>query len=201
MKSGIEFATPLPLGLSKVSESSLTVAAAIIQQADILTNLDRRDAFLTFAGFKPVSTVDVNPERHLGDGLYTYSPGQLQSLRDIFGRLQMHQVVDPNDYCNSWDTLQVSISRSGALLGALRNARQAKDDYSIGRLYGYPETAVRAYVDQTMLSWDEQVRYCDIFYSGIPEFYVGFRLSREHYRDEIFEVNRWYQLLAQYGFF
>lgn len=196
MKSGIEF---VGLGPSEVGGSSLAAAAEIIRQADILTNEGKQYAFLTVAGLKPVSTVDVSPERDLGDGLYTYSPRQLQTLRDVFGRLQMHQDIDPNGYCNYWDTLRVSISRSEALLDTLRNARKTRDDYSIGRLYGYPETAVRAYADRIMLSWDEQDRYWDIFGSGDPEFCIGFRLSREHYVNEIFEVNRWYLLLAQHG--
>lgn len=190
MKSGIEFVTSPALGLSEVSGSLLTTAAAIIKQADILTDPNKQYAFLTFAGVKPVSTVHVRSGGHR----------QLQSLRDIFGRLQMHLDVDPNDYCSSRHTSEVLISRSRALLDALHSSRQARDNYSIGRLFGYPETAVRAYVDRTILSWDEQNRYQAIFGLGYPEFCIGFRLSREHYRDEIFEVNRWYQLLAQHGF-
>lgn len=197
MKSGIEFAN---LGLSEVGGSPLAAAAEIIRQADILTDQGKQYVFLTVAGLKPVSTVDVSPERDLGGGLYTYSPSQLQTLRDICGRLQMHQRVNPDDCCVYWDNLQVSISRSRVLLDALYNARQARDDYSIGRLYGYPETAARAYADRIMLSWDELDRYWDIFGPGDPEFCIGFRLSRKHYIDEIFEVNRWYQLLDQHGF-
>lgn len=201
MKSGIEFITSPALDLSEVSGSSLTDAAEIIRQADILTDSGKQYAFLTFAGVKPVSSIHVRPERYLADGLYAYSFRQLRSLGNVSRRLQMYQGVDPNDYCNSWSTLEVSISRSEALLDVLGRATKTRDNYLIGRLYGYPETAVRAYVDQTMLSWDEQERYWDIFGVGDSEFCIGFRLSREHYMDEIFEVNRWCQLLAQYGFF
>ena len=73
------------------------------------------------------------------------------------------------------------------------------DTETVGRLFGFPETAVRAYTvgSQALLPLDEQ----DHVEQGanIPEAGAGFRLSRDHWQAELAVVKQWYAILNAYG--
>lgn len=68
---------------------------------------------------------------------------------------------------------------------------------NIGRLLGYPETAVEAYTTGRELAFEEQDRLMGD--AGLPDLMPQFRLSRNHAHDELEVLKGWQQAIVAYG--
>lgn len=73
--------------------------------------------------------------------------------------------------------------------------RQAKGAMAVGRLFGYPETAVQAFEagGEALLSLAEQEQLERE--AGLPDGFTHFCLSREHAVEELAVVKGWYTVL------
>jgi hypothetical protein len=81
----------------------------------------------------------------------------------------------------------------------VNNMVKARDVATVGRLFGYPETAVRALEqgEEALLPLAEQHRVEAT--AGLPTSGAGFSYSRDHWREELAVAQRWYAVLHAYG--
>jgi hypothetical protein len=83
----------------------------------------------------------------------------------------------------------------------LRKAYEEKDDKTLGELFGYPESAVRAYLETgeksfTLINVEElpeEVKSQD--FMAFAHF--GFKLSRENWREEIKTAKKWADVVRE----
>jgi hypothetical protein len=179
----------------------------LLRQAKLLTNsslfVDPSDdtkyqkqiIFLVLAGEKPVSAVSSGHwENNVGGrstvaddphavGNFLVSLGLAYELRPIDGH-----------------ATDVLISRDPDLLLQYRQAEATNDDATIGRLYGYPASAVDAFsIDPDNLLLDLDSQAMQVANLGLDPNLATFRLSRAHWAEELGTIRRWQTILSNAG--
>lgn len=82
------------------------------------------------------------------------------------------------------------ISRSQHDIEKIRQAVECKDDRMIGRLLGFPDTAVESYVSDTMLPVSEIPDYTDDITREEMSF-LNYRLSKGNWQDEVGRLSKY----------
>ena len=78
--------------------------------------------------------------------------------------------------------------------------REAEDDQAtIGRLFGYPETAIKAFAEGEDKLLPVEEADIHISEAGLSHSFVGFRLSKAYWREELAVVRQWQEILLAYG--
>lgn len=142
--------------------------------------------FLVLAGMKPVSEVyschwvDVpKGQEAVGDNL-----SEVRGFLDTLGLA--HYVFDSDG------TTMAVVARVPQLV---QDYVEAEQESRRGLLFGYPATAVQAFVAGDSLMETQQDQFLQA--EGLPN--SPFALSREHYRGEIALLHRWQDILRSYG--
>lgn len=149
----------------------------------------RRGILLVLAGEKPVATVTSGhwQETDTGRTRVADDPSEVAAFLDQLGLV--HQ-LRPDQYGTD-----ATIAQSAEVLEEYERAAQAGDHEAIGRLYGYPATAVDAFVHGDLLDAVEAEKL--IAEAGLTQ--PAFGLSAGHYREELEFLKRQQSILAQYG--
>lgn len=86
------------------------------------------------------------------------------------------------------------VSKNEDTLNELAEADPSKDHYRFGALMGYPESAIKAFLEGTCLSIEEERELL----SKYPEIvFNDFRLSRDNNKEELELVKRWNGLVEK----
>jgi hypothetical protein len=76
---------------------------------------------------------------------------------------------------------------------------QAADNaVAVGRLFGYPQTAIDAFASGTLMSFEDQDALMESH--SLPFFMPQFRLSQDYAQDEIKVLQDWHHTLQAYNF-
>jgi hypothetical protein len=121
---------------------------------------------------------DVSPERLLVSLARKHNPVEVHLVDD--GRTRMHI-----DIATDADTLQ-----------RLQHGDKRNNEATLGQLYGFPETAITAYINGDVIDEDELPN--DVIASPAYAF-TSFRLSRDHWQQELATGERWAKLIQQYS--
>lgn len=150
--------------------------------------VEKKLLFLALAGAKPVSAAGsshwVTTERG-----GRAAPDDPVEVGDLLQRLGLCYEIEVRETVTMAYTSLERTSLSDFL--AVRN-----DHREAGRWFGYPMTAVDAFVSGTLMESEEQVAVIGVF--GLPVFQT-FRLSRDHAAAEIEVMRQWWQLLDRYS--
>lgn len=144
---------------------------------------------LVFLGYKPAIEIDVFTNND--------TPEQVQKHIHFLG-LYSRQIAPNPEIKNSVATFLVAKEKENVdLLQQVIDLRDSKEQmieqgYHIfyGTLMGYPDTAVLAFVQQKLLSTEEQVEKEKFF-----EPLCVFRFSKQHWEKELNVVRKWRQAL------
>lgn len=151
--------------------------------------VEKQHIFLALAGLKPVSAATSGHWVDDAHGRHTEpdDPAAVVALLDSLG---LAHSVSQDEYAT--DAI-VSLQRD---LVAQYSA--AADGSALGRLFGYPATAVEAFErNQSMPSDEQSERQHN---AGLDEtFFVGFRFSTQHWREELAVLQNWNAVLRAYG--
>ena len=96
----------------------------------------------------------------------------------------------------AYERVLVIVEKTKKNLAALREARDTKNDEELGKLYGFPETAVKAFVGKDGFTRVEiedepqEIKGCEY------GFLLGFFLSQENWQDEIGQTRGRFNLLV-----
>lgn len=86
------------------------------------------------------------------------------------------------------------ISKEEDILKELTETSPAKDHYKFGTLMGYPESAIKAFLEGTCLSIEDERELL----SKYPEIvFNDFRLSKDNNKEEVEIVRRWNNLVEK----
>lgn len=157
----------------------LKASRLFVNPSHAVASFEKQLIFLVLAGELPVVEISSAADPHkVGEFL--------ASLRLKF-------------YLTNTDSsaLEATVSLRAELVDEMVNA---SDLAVVGRLFGYPETAARAFEqgEEALLPLADQHRIEAT--AGLPPPGAGFSFSREHWRDELAVVERWYAILHAYGF-
>lgn len=148
-------------------------------------SIDKQYIFLTLAGLKPVSEVVSGHWEPTPTGR-TSVADSMEEVSDFLTSLGLF--FKPTLYKSY---VLADIARSDELLEEYRVASETGDTATVGRLHGFPLTAVDAYAAGTSMDIRKQ--------DELKVDHVGFRLSPDHYEEEIAAVAPWQELLKEYG--
>lgn len=149
---------------------------------------DKQQLFLTLAGIKPVSEIYAAHTEPTEDGGWQSVPDDPKGVAELLDSLGLaHRFLELPHY------ILAVVTRDPQTLQTFWNC---KDDAERGKLLGYPQTAIDAYMIDRRMPGDKQDAIME--HEGLSQLY-GFCLSRTHYTEEIQTLRTWRTLLQAYG--
>ena len=88
------------------------------------------------------------------------------------------------------------VSLDPALLTAYHQASASNDVTTIGRLFGYPDTAIAAFVGGADALLDDAAYEQHVTDAGLDAAVIGFALSAAHWAEELAVARNWQALLV-----
>jgi len=85
-----------------------------------------------------------------------------------------------------------AVSRSSSAISRLLDAEANNDHAEYGRLMGYPETAIEAFLDQSKLLPDKE-------YPDMDGIIFAFKLSKDHHDTEFAVLKKWSEAIKKYA--
>jgi hypothetical protein len=162
--------------------------------------MSKQMIFLTLAGEKPVSSTSASrwiQTGHRGHAV-AEEPAAVAALLQSLGLA--YKLTSHDHFLNAEVALDPAVLQEyDAILG------QAASEFHLrtGRFYGYPETAVQAFVaslegqDTRLPMAEQQAKMTE---AGISDSMgVMFAFSRAHWPEELAVMIRWAQVLDQFG--
>ena len=161
------------------SKHFMDVAPAPLQNKQVI--------FLTLCGKKPVSHAFSAQWIEKRGSMYS-RPDDEQGVGELLKQLGLVFTL-ASDENGTWVT--VSLDQS------LLKKMSSSDDRALGRLLGYPESAVLAYGIDDMLEIEEQDKLMEA--AGLPITMPQFCMSKSHADEELELLKDWYETLRHYG--
>lgn len=157
------------------------------------TLFEKQNIFLVCGGQKPVGFVSSSHKKDLGDGSYEYEADDTEFVSKFLSELGLFSKVFADIH-----TTDATISLKEEYLKQLSDN---PDDHKLaGLLYGYPESAVEAFLapnKRLLLPDEEQDKL--FLAAKIPITFPNFKMSIAHYNEELLVVQRWYEFCKLYG--
>jgi len=156
-------------------------------------NSEKSLIFLAAANLKPVSAASSGHWQADSDGRHRVAD-DLGQVEDVLRRFGLHSMVMGKDEF----AITVAVSLDRSLLEQL--AASFDSHKEIGRLFGYPPSAVEAFDrGQTeLMSMDDQEAIEREL--GLWDGLANFRCSRLNAHEELQTAVRWQEALIRYGF-
>lgn len=165
-------------------------------------HIQKHNIFLALAGLKPVSEASSGHFVSTSNGrrLVPDDPAEVTLLLHQLG---LHWRITRKPY---YLLVQVSLSEECLEQYEAAGELSAEEAYrETGSLFGYPKTAVEAFVAAQTTDRDPRLPRPEQDAieraAGIPETAdIDFWFSRDHWREELPVVKEWCRVLRQYGF-
>lgn len=152
------------------------------------TQTEKQSILLTLTGQKPLSEVTTGVWEYYYGGRKSV-PEDHRKIEVFFNSIGLRFSIRDNGGASN-----VIISKSQDLIDSFYNG----SSIDIGLMFGYPETAVRAFNDKELLmDTDLQDKIMDE--SGLPLYMPSFRLSKQNYIEELEVLKSWAKTLRDYG--
>lgn len=154
---------------------------------DLYALSEKQALFLVVAGCKPVAEATSGHWVETAEGRKSVA----DDPREIAGFLEslgLSYSLKSDDF-----GIDAAVARTAE---TLQEFVAAQDAATVGRLFGYPETAVAAYQRNDLLSEDEQATVERK--AGLLDISF-FRLFGQNWETELRTVQAWYQVLGKYG--
>ena len=159
-----------------------------INPSDDYAMNEKQQILLVLTGHKPVSEVASGHWEPTETGRQTV-PDDSTKVSELLESLGLAYHLRPSEHA-----LDVTVSLDPALVTEYEQADEATN---VGRLFGYPETAIAAYGTDDIMPIDEQDKITEE--AGLGDW-SPFRFSRDHWQDELALTQEWYGVIQQYGF-
>lgn len=175
------------------NDTNLTTIAKQLIAGELFTSqidnrpfANKQGLFLVLAGCKPISQVGSSHWEMTAVGRKSVGDDPM-TVEQFLISLELSYDIEPNPYVTI-----ATVAKTPDLIQQFKSSRAAA---SVGQLFGYPETAVKAFETKKLLSTEEQ--------EGVEKD-AGitidcFRFSQKFWCDEIKIVLKWQAVLAKYG--
>ena len=150
---------------------------------------EKQVIFLVLLGKIPVTNTFSAVWVEKSDGMYT-EPDDEASVGQLLAGLGLAFKLESDE-----NSTHVYVSRDKALIDQISSKDiELKDAL---RLYGYPESAVRAFDTDDMPRQEEQDKLMEA--AGLPISMPQFNMSKSHASEELEVLKDWYRSLQKYG--
>ncbi len=183
-----------------MKDARLTELANKIYTSELFTSStenctlnEKQNIFLIAGGVKPVGFVSSCHKKDLGEGAYEYEADDADFVVKFLSSLGLFSRAFGDKH-----TTDAIISLKEEYL--LQLDSKADDHRLAGKLYGYPDTAVEAFLipnKADILEDDEQDQV--LLTAGIPICFPAFKMSISHWHEELPIVQKWYNFCKLYG--
>jgi hypothetical protein len=171
--------------------SLLKDSAYFVFPGDGAEYVDKQCIFLVLAGLKPISEVSPGCQVKT-DTEWGTVPDDSATIGTFLESLELKSSFYPSH--DGHVTMAVVALRTENINRYIIDINS--DASTVGRLFGYPESAVLAFVQGKCMpiaeqEWIEQQ-------AGLPEFLPTFRFSRDHWQEELMVLQKWHEVLKLY---
>lgn len=159
---------------------------------------EKMNIFLVLAGLKPTGQVNSSHMEHIpGTNQYISKPDDAEEIKKFLSELGLEYEMIFDEYFTG-----AHISLSKDLLNKQIHKRydpahEKEFHKESGLLYGFPSTAVEAFVNGETLSPEVQQQLFKE--QGIDPSLDWFFLSKDNYKEEIKTIKKWQDILVQYN--
>jgi len=164
----------------------VTEAVKTLETIDMLS-IDKAWILLVFGGLKPTALLVLESGIWANDEAEKQiNPEKWRTLQSVLEGLKLEystktDVIGINKHMR---TLSIFIAKDKKLLKKVVNAHAHDDEESLGKLFGFPATAVQAYLESTCLDPSELPEStADV--SAEDMCFLNHRLSRSNWMEEI----------------
>lgn len=168
----------------------LKASGHFINHTELAPLIEKQSIFLVLAGKKPVSQATSSTWVKTDYGAHA-EPDDTRELQEFLGSLGLAYRLSSDDY-----TTNALVSLEPGKLDDYIAAEEADDMAAVGRLFGYPQTAIEAFARDDCMEPDEQDKLIEA--AGISVVIPSFRFSKTHAQQELAILKDWYQTLKQY---
>ena len=140
------------------------------------------EAILVLLGLKPTTELAVYD--------WNENPKEARRKMEEAGLIIKEKKIRSHEHENL--TAKFVVTLDERLATELMNAEADEDHEKYGKLMGYPETAVKAFLGETELLPDKD--YLDM--SGII---FDFKMSKDHYKEEFETLSKWSEAIKKYA--
>lgn len=160
----------------------------LIEETPLLSLISKIDVLLVYAGEKPSTFCPRQVHLHDPDTVST-DEGYVGAVRGFFEELGMPYYLSIR---GELPFMMAYVAHSEDNLEKLLNAMENDNERGLGRCFGYPETAIQAYLGE--LPSFEGGKEC----YGLLRFFMMFRMSEEFLDDEISSTSkRWHDAVKR----
>lgn len=172
-----------------------------------LFDLHRMGIILTYLGEKPASLTQVAYNVNAPESEIKKELSKKEKIQKVLEQAGMKfEIVEKSEKTEEGVELKrytFLIAKKEEVLEALKKAFELKDHETMGRLFGYPETAVEAFVKGEIISdyskwwWSlPEEKRKDLEKEGIMNL-LNFSLSKEHWEEELETLRRWQKVIKE----
>lgn len=139
------------------------------------------ESILIFLGYKPATEIDLAP--------WNDSPEKVMAtLREsgLIAEIKKYKGVNDKRFS------VVAVTRNKETMEKLKKVEANADHQEYGRLMGYPNTAIDAYLNKEKLLSEKD-------YPNLSGNIMDFKLSKDHWQEEIKVIQQWSQVIKQYS--
>jgi hypothetical protein len=120
------------------------------------------------------------------------------TIKEVLSRAGLAYANRDDEYINKKDIYGkipilavISVARNRETLDELLKVSGKKDHGDYGRLMGYPETAVKAFVNKELLDKKD--------YPYMSDNIFPLKLSKDHWREEVEHLKSWNEAIKKYA--
>lgn len=162
----------------------------LIEETPLLSLISKIDVLLVYAGEKP--STFCPRQAHLHDpesGGVSVDEAYVQAVREFFDWLDVPYRLS---VAGEPPFMMAYVAHSEDNLEKLLNAMENDNERGLGRCFGYPETAIQAYLGELPSFEGDKECY------GLLRFFMMFRMSEEFLDDEISSTSkRWHDTVKR----
>lgn len=162
----------------------------LIEETPLLSLISKIDVLLVYAGEKP--STFCPRQVHLNEpetGRVSVDEAYVQAVHELFEELDIPYHLSA---AGEPPFMMAYVAHSEGNLETLLNAMERGDERGLGRCFGYPETAIQAYLGERPAFEGDKGRY------GALRFFMMFRMSEEFLEEEISSTSkRWHDTVQR----
>jgi hypothetical protein len=166
---------------------------------------EKIEILLIYANQKPATTIDLDNFNEFFLNEESYKTKDLKPIQNLLCKINLFHIIEPQEWAineymmpngniiqfpTNFQTLY--ISKNPEFTKRLLKASKIGDEKEIGRMYGFPETAIQAYLGE------RRPFIGKTHYNNPLDFFTGFVFSQKYFKEELESTSkRWHDTIKK----
>lgn len=168
----------------KIPQTTVEVEKELQEKINIVKDLEigpvqKAEIMLVILGLKPATELSLYKHNDTQDKVE-------KVLKDV------GLEIDHKNICDNKNLVaEIVIAQNQKILSNLMQANASQDHEEYGRLMGYPETAISAFTENTILN--------EVNYPELQTSIFGMKYSKNNWQEEKLKVQSWDNAIKKYA--